>query len=572
MQVRLFKALLTWAVAARVAHAALWDANFTALCETVIRDRKAGNSSLENSTSVCGQEYAKGKLAADYVTTDLDTCFRLNPGWESSKADKPSQWAGPLVGFLLPSLAFVISIPRPCHIPLPTKKIAGNKISAFIWGLLALVLLFVDTWLSVGLVFGFASAWIAGAIHELYVDRAILKELKTKIDSGEGLDHEDRFVLAITLVGSFDDREGTSPASPPSTGTHLPFSDSVKDLTEHADDARGFLKQACTHLVPFDVQVGVPTVFYVGAFTYSIVDALARWGDNDTAHSIAFGLWYSNILLVALASSTVLSVSNPSIIESAMATKNVTEQTLQLKWLCDRRSALAKLSEQQFLDDNGMPCSLPKRYLKILTLTYANRSALIAIVIQAPPWSLAIWVSYTTPEVGLSCRSATVLVYAVCQVLLVFAWRGRSTRKRRCGFVISVAYYLLGVAAFLCSFGGTAMQLAGIYRNCICKAGILWGLQSRESWIRANVELATDTQKHHDAASNWIIGGGVGIIWVTILCLFAAWYRVRLREMCRALIEDLRSKERCSGSCRNSTVTSRLSYNPPQGTIGLNLV
>ncbi|KAH7141663.1 hypothetical protein EDB81DRAFT_884738 [Dactylonectria macrodidyma] len=110
-------AALSLLFAAGTVNAALWDANFTALCVHIRNESIAHNTSLENrETYVCDQGHSKDIPPADYITVDLETCLALNPGWEKSKIESPAQWAGPLVGFLIPSLGFIISIPRPWNI------------------------------------------------------------------------------------------------------------------------------------------------------------------------------------------------------------------------------------------------------------------------------------------------------------------------------------------------------------------------------------------------------------------------------------------------------------------------
>ena len=48
------------------------------------------------------------------------------------------------------------------------------------------------------------------------------------------------------------------------------------------------------------------------------------------------------------------------------------------------------------------------------------------------------------------------------------------------------------------------MQLLGVYRNCICNAGLKYAF----NYAGDMVELATDTQADHDSGRIWV---GVGI-------------------------------------------------------------
>lgn len=231
------------------------------------------------------------------------------------------------------------------------------------------------------------------------------------------------FALAITLVGSFDVSATEEQIHNRSQNQgQQTFADKVKTKLQEDHGAYLFLKQTCTQLVPFRVQVGIPLVFYVSAYTYSLVDAQVRLGDNDTAHSIAFGLWYYTIVLVAITSSMILSIGAPRVIETVMADHNMTRNGYKLKWICERRLELWRWSQERIRDPQGRMVPLDNRYSPIFDEFYARRSCVSAILILIVPWALAFTVSYLTPISGVSCRSATVLAYACSQVFLVALW------------------------------------------------------------------------------------------------------------------------------------------------------
>ncbi|RYP33980.1 hypothetical protein DL767_004501 [Monosporascus sp. MG133] len=522
------------------AGAASGDANFTAFCERVRNARIAHNPSLENRTTyVCAQDYAEHIPPADYISVNLETCLAFNPGWEGSKIETPSQWAGPLVGFLLPSLGFIISIPRGWNIPASTGNI----------GVVTFVLV-LDTLVGIGIVFGWAGPYIAGALHESFVDWGVLGQVNKIIDERRALDlrasESEWFALAITLAGSFD-------ANAQEHQYQQTFASKVVNELEQPQTARTFLRRLCTQLVPFSIQVGVPLVFYVGASIYALVDAQARLGENDTAHSIAFGLWYHTIVLVAIASSMVLSVGSSKVIEPVLARDNFTENGYKLRCICERRLELWRWSQVRIRDPQGQMVRLDGRYRDIFDGRYVGRSCALAIFILIIPWALAFSVSYLTPLIGISCRSATVLAYACCQSFLVILWsvdtspKAREARdnawKRRQWkaflglWTITGLYHLVGIISLCVTIAGTVMQLLGVYRNCVCKAGLYYGLPTTRDRSGAIVKLSTDTQRDRDVASDWKVLGGSGVGWLIVLCLVAGWLRVRMRQRCLDLIE-----------------------------------
>jgi hypothetical protein len=135
-------------------HGYLWDADFKSLCEKERLHLINETESLKNDTTfICGQEYSKERLPAASIKIPLNQCLQENPGWEKSKLNDPAQWAGPLVGFLLPSLGFIMAIPREWD--LRVKKMSrldgGYRISMSLM-VVMLVMLLIDTLFGVAIV------------------------------------------------------------------------------------------------------------------------------------------------------------------------------------------------------------------------------------------------------------------------------------------------------------------------------------------------------------------------------------------------------------------------------------
>jgi len=533
------------------AHGSLWDANFTGLCEEVRSNLIARNVTLVNDTTiVCGKTYSPDTLPAQPLRIPLKKCISLNPGWEISKVEKYSQWAGPLIGFLLPSLGFIIAIPRQWNLRVKSKRFDSGPLSLgwMFWGLLRLT---IDTLLGIAIVFGWAGPFIAGAIHEAWVDRAILNKVR-QIASGLGrkrVSDSEWFALAITMVGTFQARA--------EDGQGVTFAQKVMDeiLAVGPRKSRLFIARLCHQQLPFATQVGVPLIFYIGAFVYSLVDAQQRLGDNDTAHSIAFGLWYFTIVLVAIVSCVMLGVGSPQVIEGLLADHDLTNEGYKLKWLSERRLELERWSALTLQTSSGLILPTNPVYRDIFDLHYANRAAFTGWLTLAVPCSLAIAVSYHTPEIGFSCRSTTVLSYICAETFLILLWLPHSSpsvRKAQAKArkdknwlkwlgirLISATYYVTGILAFLITIAGTIMQLLGVYRNCICKAGLYWGLPTTRDRSPARVLVSTDTAESRDAAAIWMGCGIAGVVWIATLCFVGAWHRLRMRQRCLNLIDDI---------------------------------
>ena len=543
----------------------LGGTNFTALCEHERERRIASNSSLaDDPTFVCGQNYAEGKPPAARIAIPLDQCRAESPGWEISMLGKPSQWAGPLVGFLLPALAFIIVIPREWVWKIETPHLDGGFLASAFWLPATLVVLTIDTLLiGIPVVFGWAGPFIAGAIHEALTDQATLSRVKDQANNIQGqVTPAEWYALVITLVGSFAPNTRQS-----STGRRRQyqrlqayphrqqaqpdvFKDLIHDELANQVTAVWFVTRICAQFWSFSQVVGVPLIFYIGAFTYSPVDADARLGENDTAHSVAFGLWYLVIVFVALTSSAVLGVSAPNVIESVLAHRGITSEDYKHKWLSERRATLVRWANLQ--DCHDVPI-LRREYSIIFDRKrYPFAACVLTLLIIGVPCGLAITVSYYTPEIGPSCRSVTVMSYLACQTLLVFLWFFHSSHKLRelrkdptiklrlwlTLWIVSIVYVVVGFLALGIAMAGTIMQLLGVYRNCVCKAGLWYGLPTTKDTSRALVLISTDTADMRESAWLWKRCGIVGIAWVGVCSIVCAIHRLRMRQRCLNLVED----------------------------------
>jgi hypothetical protein len=79
-------------------------------------------------------------------------------------------------------------------------------------------------------------------------------------------------------------------------------------------------------------------------------------------------------------------------------------------------------------------------------------------------------------------------------------------------WAISALYYAVGSIADCITVAGTIMQLLGVYRNCLCKAGLIYIFPSwRSTWSTAEqVKVSADSQIDRDQAQNWMVLGASG--------------------------------------------------------------
>jgi hypothetical protein len=89
------------------------------------------------------------------------------------------------------------------------------------------------------------------------------------------------------------------------------------------------------------------------------------------------------------------------------------------------------------------------------------------------------------------------------------------------------------------ALGGTILQLAGVYRNCVCKAGLRYLVHH----AGGTVELATDTQLDRDS---WIVwwSNGIGALgFFSSVLILTCFYNMWMKENCKSIIDHEKFEE-----------------------------
>ncbi|KAH8676581.1 hypothetical protein BGZ60DRAFT_562231 [Tricladium varicosporioides] len=486
---------------------AIGDTNFTAACNFVREWMITQNQSLENEPRLsCNSNFDAERPAALQVLVDLPTCLEQWPGWSRSRLEMLSQWVGPLVGFLLPAIVFVLCIPRPAEFQMPqlTNMFKRSVMHAAL------------------------GPMMVGAIHDGIKDWRLLQMIEFPSDGKSFTVEQKISTLALILIGTFEPSKGFD-------GQSL-SQRVVRDICQVAPTvAQDKLYALLNQQASYGIQVGAPTIFYIGASIYALFDASSKKGDNDTAHAIAFGIWYSVLVLTATTSSAVLGISQSSKIEGIFGRqKNSSPRNPPYKpvWLWNRSTCL-----RSWAGDITLPDSLADIINSRGDRVLAAGLAIFAITL---PCSLAVSVSYFTPIIGFGCRATTVLCYCVCQIGLIFCWLCHNNDETNpfCKAIVYILGCLFWAFAIFTSIGGTIMQLLGVYRNCICKAGLRY-------WVHHEggvVDLAPDTQAHRDSGDLWLGIGSGGVTFIGLFCIFGWGYFMRMKAKLAQQIDALTPK------------------------------
>lgn len=208
------------------------------------------------------------------------------------------------------------------------------------------------------------------------------------------------------------------------------------------------------------------------------------------------------------------------------------------------------------------------------------------------PCTLGTLIAYETPQVGLSCRSFTIIVYMGLQALLLvlwglqmtylddYWWHGRQIVRAHKGkpqaiseqvnkafwdlrelahkdvirkpkekryvwwqYIFHTLLLFSPVAAIFSALGGTLLQIIGVYRSSFCHFNI-------DEWVKHGPAMATmstnDQQDISLARHDWLSIGTASICFLSVTC-FSGWvYQKRARysfdELAITLGEDIQKR------------------------------
>lgn len=141
-------------------------------------------AATDNYQFPCGAEWNGDAAGAPVVQVPYTWCTAQCPGWEISHFNKLSQWIGPLVQFILPSLAFCLNIPRARKLAVPDFVFRARPHEllglATYWlrFLGAMLLMTLDTTIWLSICFAFAGPMLMSAMCEFVLDRKVLEFLR----------------------------------------------------------------------------------------------------------------------------------------------------------------------------------------------------------------------------------------------------------------------------------------------------------------------------------------------------------------------------------------------------------
>ena len=543
-------------------------------CSLAIQNNAStGHPRIPFSDYVCGQSYSPGKPPAADLKVNLTWCNENCDGYALYAPSETSDWAVPLVSFILPAVIFSTQIPRRLGLkPLPRYRGKRKMVVAVLFLLFDMLIIVLDT---TGWVFAImigAGPSILSGLVELWLDykvtcRATNGQADRKLTPDERIE-----ALTAVLAGNLL-IEGV-PSEPQNELREAFLKHSTRE-----EAVNGLLSMLESQMA-FGGAVGAAILLYLGSYGYTLWTLGTTQGDKATARALAFGIWWMTIVHVSVIGGSLLASNNPS---TAAA---IVKRRPQLRGLDDRtkdagrHSHLEDLTQAIIEIHSYIPLIYETRYEPVWMWSRGKNKGLwlsktsawrnhewfsdivnisflewcllfgIAYLLVLAPCGLAFWIEYRTPPVAVGCRSMTILLYMVAQTAFIIfsTWSHfkafRDYRKKGwCGWLrrksIGICFAIFPFApawllAVFTTFAGTLMQITGIFQNCRCAATYTWAYRSDST-----ISLATDTESDRASSGTWNHAGYIALA-VLGAVTFSGWSCQRyIRDVFIARVQHL---------------------------------
>lgn len=522
----------------------------------------------------------------------------LGPGIGLSERKQPSQWAAPIVQFILPSVIFSMTIPRRKKIDFgylldfrlriglrdrhPWLNNAVHRAVYLVLFIFIMIPVIIDTLIWIFVIIVGAGNMIVAGLLEAHLDYRIVKYCKDKRNDHEDDPRMKRELLTTIVAGNLQLEHG-NPQQAITRSLILHDGASPADGEEKSMSRLLNLLEAQSS---FGGAVGSPVLFFLGAFIYTILDLEQNPSSEDAAISLAFGIEWMNIVNVAIVSGCLLAANNPSTSAGIVGGEH--------EALHSHRQPFQRTSTQQATSRPGdmhkfpshrrtrkdyvhyllgwsdayetefQPVSLWSRgtnkmkwikkseawrvdeefrdAMKITWLGWIFKVFAPTIFLVALPPASGAVVAFYFPPRGLGCRCLTFMIYGFCQALVSAISVVRNASEVNDGppqadWGTRGLYLFLWSVSFFAAVGGTTFQVVGVFRNCVCAslAGYWLNIYNQNP----SINLATDTQDARSASFYWILMGAIATVFVGQVSYIAWWYQKIVRHRFTDAVRNL---------------------------------
>ena len=289
--------------------------------------------------------------------------------------------------------------------------------------------------------------FVFSGLLEIALDYRIIRNLHSShTDQGQdqpvGLDRAQRVELLTAVLAGNLAIEGV-PVNPQKELGN------VLDIDRHPEEVELRLGAMLACQYPFGAAVGAPILLYIGSFVYTLSTIRYTDGDKKTAKTLAFGIWWMNIVHVAAISGCLLASNNPNTAAAIVKLRQIKIGLKERLGLANERSEMEDKIQARLEAWSRLPLTYKARYEPVWMWTRGKSKAgwlrqtsawkqpwfrknvemtlpgwlfltFIAFSLVLFPCILAFWVEYATPAVGVGCRSLTILGMYISERALSF--------------------------------------------------------------------------------------------------------------------------------------------------------
>lgn len=274
----------------------------------------------------------------------------------------------------------------------------------------------------------------------------------------------------------------------------------------------------------------IPVVLTFAGTAAGFYNAYTVLGDRDKGYSLAFGVFYAWLLVLAVVSNCYATTVNAELLEDSLKTllpscaQTHPAPEFRFRVVPFRKRIPTIAMWARWVD--AMTGTTPVPLNAAFFAKFLARQTAGWLTVAVFP-ACATLIAYNTPTIGLGCRSFTFLLYALLSLILAWllvareaATHNRST-SRAMNALRAFLSFLYGALAFLNAFvlvGGTTFHLVGLYRSCRCQ--LLFGRSGELVVLSTGTEL--DVER---ARTYWISVGYVAFMFAWLVCMAAIMMR-----------------------------------------------
>ena len=383
----------------------------------------------------CGATYQGDSAGAPPVKVTYKWCHKQCPGWQVSKAEKLTQWLQPFVGFILPAVIFSLNVPRRRKIQPPAWVFPEDiekftsLFKALLCALSAALIVTIDTIVWLCVVFALAGPLLLSGLYEAWIDKRVVDFMSRKNNFDElPLALRSKILIAV-LVGNLD-----------LDGAWMSAMDIAEPLERRA--ATGESTPLWLQIQELEAIVPLPS----GPSMRNI-----PFGSRSGRQNSATG---EGVMTSSNSHPNTERQPNPEAQDHELLRKMLPDfgptydARYQPQWMINRGRSkrewlfcLIEVHKRQTLSLTAEARVQLNELRETLHMKWGDWMTLIvfAISLFMIPCIFGFLVAYLTPQIGVSCRSFTVLMYATSQIGLLLlwlwdvTWRDEKWRRRRTG-------------------------------------------------------------------------------------------------------------------------------------------